>query len=118
MDAKQAIETFLAKALKNKKERYLGFVSKPKTQRKFLDSIYHDLQDVLDDKKKIDSLPKHVLSMSGYKFQPPNHFGEPISSISEICDSFDESFLVVTSDGRYGIHGPESYIDKRAFYAI
>lgn len=118
MEAKEALERFLMKALFKKKERLLGFVSKPKTQPKFLNLIYHELDESLDDSFQVKSLDEEVLSMPGYKFEPPNNFGESISQMAEACDSFSDSYLVVSIDGNYAIYGPEHMIDERRFYAI
>ena len=118
MDAQEALETFLSRALvRSKRARVLGFIAKPKSRAKFLDAIYHDLENYLDRAKQVDSLPKSVVSMPGYKYQPPEIFGQPIPNLSEFYYGLDESYLVVTIDGKYGIHGPETYSDSRAFYA-
>ncbi len=118
MEAEQALKIFLDSALSSKKERYVGFVSKKKTRSKFLSAIYHELEGNLDASKKVTALPEHALAMPGYKFEPPNSFGEPITTLDAICNTSDESFLVVSVDGKYGVHGPETFIDSRAFYAI
>jgi len=102
----------------DKKKRYLGFISKPKTRNKFLRSIYHDLESCLDSTKQVDSFSTTVQLLPGFKFEPENIYGQPISSLGEICTSFDESFLVVSNDGKFAIHGPETHIDSRAFYAV
>ncbi len=118
MEAQQALESFLSSALRDKKKRYLGFISKPKTQNKFLRSINHDLESCLDATKQVESFPAPVLSLRGFKFESEKIYGHPIPSLGEVCNSFDESFLVVSSDGKFAIHGPETYIDSRAFYAV
>ena len=118
MEAQRALESFLNSALVDRKKRYLGFISKPKTRGKFLRSIYHDLENCLDNTKQVESFPASVLSLPGFKFEPEKIYGQPISSLGEVCNSFDESFLVVSKDGKFAIHGPETYIDSRAFYAV
>jgi len=118
MTAEQALKSFLNKALIRKKERYIGFILKPKTQGKFLNLIYHELENDLDESKKINQLNEKVLAKSGYKFMPPNIFGEQIMAIKEAYTSSDESFLIVSSDGKHAIYGPETYIDSRAFYNV
>ncbi len=119
MDATEALKTFLFNALvKTRRQRLINFAAKPKTQSKFLDAIYHDLEDCFDNSKRVDALPDSVVSMPGYKFQPPESFGHPIASLGDYYRGSAESYLVVTIDGKFGIYGPETFIDSRAFYAI
>ncbi|MBV1930474.1 MAG: hypothetical protein KUG71_02055 [Porticoccaceae bacterium] len=118
MQAEEALVFFLSRALKNKKERYLGFASKTKTQNKFLDSIYHDLESALDKGKRRTSLPAEALLMPGYIFAPDQGFGVAIEQFEGVVDESKDSFLFVSEDGRYGVHGPETFIDSRAYYAV
>lgn len=118
MEAEQALETFLSRALINKKDRYIGFISKPETRKKFLDAIYHELESNLYSSKKVTELLEKELMISGYKFEPPDNFGEPINTLKEIISSDDESFLVESLNGKYAIYGPETFIDSRAYYVV
>ena len=117
MEPREALIAFLTSTLtKSKRDRYVGFASKHKTETKFLSAIYHDLENCFDQTKRVTSFKQPVLELPGYRFAPSNVFGEPMASIGEVCNGWDESFLVVSVDGRYGIHGPETVIDSRAFY--
>lgn len=118
MNKNQALAFFLENALVTKKERYLGFAAKLKTRRKFLNSIRHELEECLDTSKRVRSLSKDILASPGYLFEPDNNFGEEILCLGDACDSQNESFLVVSADGRHAIHGPETLIDSRAFYIL
>ncbi len=118
MNAQDALETFLQHVLTSKKDRYIGFISKPKNHAKFLNSIYHELEEILDSTKKVDHLNERTLAMKGYKFEPNNIFGEPIDSLGEACKVLNDSFLVVSEDGKFAIYGPETFFDSRAYYAV
>ncbi len=118
VDAESALKSFLGTALRRRKKRYLGFIEKPKTRGKFLDAIYHVLEEDLDSDKRIEKLPQGSVPISGYRFAPPNEFGIPVDDLREVCSSSDDSFLVISSDGQFGVHGPESYIDSRSIYNV
>ncbi|MEM7227116.1 MAG: hypothetical protein AAF495_29380 [Pseudomonadota bacterium] len=118
MDAVTALQTFLAGALAWKHERYIGFVAKPKTQTKFLREIYHGLDSDLDDAKAIPKLPASRGPLAGYRYAPPDEFGTPVADIRKECDSIDDSVLIVSSDGRFGIYTPESDCDGRRIFRV
>lgn len=117
MDAQEALSIFLSNVLAHKQDRYLGFISKPKTRNKFLHSIYHELEAVLDKSKKKSTFPEDILTKPAFIFKPPDKFGESVPTLKEAFGAFDESFLAITQDGMYGVHGPETFIDSRTFYA-
>jgi len=116
MESLESLGVFLNTYLSNKRSRYLGFISKPKSQKKFLDAIYHELETSLDSSMKVKDFPSTIFEEEGFLFSPPNTFGEPISTLKEGLRKNDESFLLISKDGKYGIHGPETFIDSRAYY--
>jgi len=118
MEADEALICFLKGMLIEKKDRYIGFLSKEKTRYKFLNSIYHELEGILDQSKKVASLPEKAFELPCYKFVPPNTFGEKVTSLKVGSDQLIESFLLVTTDGKYAIHGPETYVDSKAYYIL
>ena len=117
MEAHEALKFFLENVLCDKKERYLGFISKPKSRKKFLNTIYHELEGTLDSSKKQYVLSNEILCKPAFVFEPPMTYGERVSSLKRACDVFEESFLAISEDGMFGIYGPETFIDSRAFYA-
>jgi hypothetical protein len=118
MEATEALASFFGWALTKKKERLIGFISKPKTRPKFLGMIYHELEDCLNSGKKVESLSARVLSMPCYKFEPRDVFGQPVKSLRNALSNCEDSFLLISSDGKYAIYGPETFIDGRSFYAL
>ncbi len=118
MDANEALIIFLNKALIIKKERLLGFLNKSKNHNKFLNTIYHELEQCLNPSFIIESLPEKILLSKGYLYEPNCGAGEMISSLQEIAESSMDSFLAISQDGKYAIHGPETFIDSRTYYAI
>lgn len=117
VEAEKALRFFLRHvALPAKRARYLDLISRPSSRRKFLDMLYHKLECNLDPSKSVKKLSPEALSMPGYRFGYCDMFGEPVDLLAAVCASDDESFLVVSIDGKFGIHGSESYIDDRTFY--
>lgn len=113
-----ALRLFLGRvALADKRARYLDLIDRPRARRTFLDAIHHELVSHLDPAKRIDALSPEMLRMPGYQFSyHGGQFGEPVNALVTIVSSSDVSFLAVSTDGRVGIHGPESYINRRSFY--
>jgi hypothetical protein len=118
MDATEALIIFLNKALIIKKDRLIGFLTKQKNHDKFLNTIYHELEHYLNPSLKVSAFPEKVLRSKGYLYEPQSTIGETINSLQEIVDSSMDSFLVISQDGNYAIHGPETLIDSRAYYVI
>lgn len=56
-----------------------------------------------------------MLRLPGFWFKPGAAFREPVNALGDVVSSQEESFLVISTDGRVGIHGPES-IGGRGFY--
>lgn len=117
MTPENALKTFLSKVLSHKKERLIGFISRPKTQQKFLNTIHHELESCLDSSMRVDSLPVKALQSKCYVFEPLNTFGKPFNSLQEAVETLQESFLAISIDGKYAVFGPETYIDSRTYYA-
>ena len=118
MNADEALEKFLKGALTRRKERYLGFISRSKSQKKFLETIYHILESDFDEEKSITQLPSVDKPIAGYRFAPPDEFGIPVPDIRDYVETVEDSFLVISQNGSLGIHSPETFIDERAIYRI
>lgn len=117
-EAEEALRRFLSQfALPDKRARYLDLISRPNSRRKFLDTLCHELEAHLDPAKRVTQLSAKLLALPGFRFDHHHDFGERIDTLATVHTSFDEDFLVVSTDGNVGIHGPESYIDKRSSYS-
>jgi hypothetical protein len=118
LEVTEALESSFSWALIKKKERVIGVISKPKTRPKFLAMIYHELEDCLNSGKKVESLSARALSMPCYEFEPLGVFGRAVNSPGDALSNCDDPFLLVSSDGKYAIYGPETFMDGRSFYAL
>lgn len=118
-EAEVALRFFLSHvALPDKRARYLDLIGRPTSRRKFLRTVYHELESHFEPAKRIAALSTTMLRLPGFWFQLGVTFGEPVNALADIISSQEESFLVVSADGRVGIHGPESYIDRRGYYVV
>jgi hypothetical protein len=111
-----ALQQFLERALCHHKERYLDFITRPKARNKFLQSLYHELEDCFDASRSVKSLPAVALDSPALQYQPPKDFGVPLASLREALESEDDSFLAITLDGTAGIFQPETFRDSRLLF--
>lgn len=117
-EAQAALQFFLSHvALPDKRARYLDLISRPTSREKFLRTVYHELELHLDPAKRTAALSPTMLCLPGFWFKPGAPFGAPVNALADIISSQEESFLAISTDGRVGIHGPES-IGGRGFYVV
>ncbi len=115
-EAEEALRRFLNQfALPGKRARYLDLISRPKSRRKFLNTLSHELESHLDPANRVEQLSAKQLALPGFRFDHHHDFGEPIDTLATVCTSFDEDVLIVSTDGNVGMHGPD-YMDGRTFY--
>lgn len=117
-EAEAALRFFLSHvALPDKRARYLDLIGRPTSRRKFLHTVYHELESHLNPAKRIVALSPTMLHLPGFWFKPGAAFGKPVNALGDVVSSQEESFLAISTDGRVGIHGPES-IGGRGFYVV
>ncbi len=115
MNELDALCSFLRRAIKPaRRERLIGFAQKPKTRRKLLEAIYHDLERAIDRSATVQFLPESRLDAPAYCFSPPSTFGEHIPSLREIVGSTE--VLAVARDASAAYYCPESYVDSGVFF--
>ncbi|MEO1584241.1 MAG: hypothetical protein AAFR96_06680 [Planctomycetota bacterium] len=113
MNEAQVVTDFLERALlQSRRDRYIGFIRQQKTRRKFLQSLYHDLEWCIDQDQVVQRLPDDVLDRPSLCFAPPAEFGAPISTLRGAVDSAGDACLAITTDGRAGVYRPESPTDS------
>ncbi len=119
-EAMAALQFFLSHVvLPRKRERYLALIAHPQSRHKFLSTFHHKLFFDLDPAKRIEALTAKQIQLPGYFFSPYNHdcLGDAVDTLHEILSTDKESFLLITSDGTFGVYGPEDYINDREYYA-
>lgn len=106
-DARNAILRFLSGALARRKERYLEFASRPKAQGKLLADFYHHFAGCFAKQAVVRELPAEAWTSVAYSFAPPKEFGIRWTTLREAYENMREAQLLVTADGRFGIHTQE-----------
>jgi len=115
MDPTEALTRLLSASLARRRDRYVEFASRPKAHKKFLNEFYHQLADCFDPRHVVAELPANAWSMPAYSYGPPSTFGARWDSLQEAFGSISEAQLLVTEDGRYGVHTQEDCLGGPMF---
>jgi len=120
VEAREVLIQFLQAALSEKRDRICGFASKPKTQPKFFDLLYHSLGQYFAPATVVSELPDVAWSSTALAFVAPDQFGVPLSSLREAYDRFGEAegALLISTDSRFGIWCDHTYVDDRIFVTV
>jgi len=111
MDARAAVVAFLSNTLARRRDRFVEFASRPKAQDKLLAALYHDLHECFDRRRVVDAFPDPVWRAPAWAFAPPDCFGLRYESFGDAVEDLVDSFLVISLDGRYGLHREETRVD-------
>ncbi len=119
MPAREVIVAFLSRALESRwRDRFVGFVSRPKTQGKFLDALHHNLFGRFDSRVIVSSLPDSAWASPAYSFSTAGGFGVVESSMRDAHARCDDAILVVTRDGACGYYREEDLIDSEVLISV
>lgn len=109
---------FLRGSLGRKRERILDFASRPRSRRKFLDLLYHELGDLLDPSCIVPALPEAAWRQPALRFRPPSDFGVAIASLRQAHQHLEHRELVITLDGRHGYWRDETFDDLEKLVVV
>jgi len=118
MDATQALAQFLSGALSRRRDRYVEFASKPKTQAKLLEALHHELHDCFDSAVVKQSLPERAWSAAAFLYSPEAGFGLSFGSLRLATEHLPDAFLALTQDGVFGVHREEDSIDTQLLISL
>ena len=118
MDATDAIVRLLSGSLARRRDRYVEFASRPKARNKLLKDFYHQLAECFDERTLVSDLPAEAWSSAAYSYAPPKEFGVPWESLREAYKDMGEARLLVTQDGRFGIHTREDSFGGPVFIKV
>lgn len=113
MNEIEAFSSFVSKALENEKSRrYLSLAGTKKGKKKILDDLCHGFESAILNKNIVDS-DSGYSSKACYLYSGPTGFGIRYDTVLSAYEdvSMDDSWLIISDDGRYGIHRPESRWD-------
>lgn len=121
MDSVEAVSKFIKGTIESHRaRRLLALVATKKGRRKFLSELHHGIEsDVRKDVIKLDDLSSRG-SLPCYVYRGPGGFGAEKVSVNAAYDSLsvDDSWLIVSQDGRFAIYRPEARWDSEIIVAI
>ena len=111
VNASQLLASFLSNALAKRRDRYAEFAVRPKTQPKLLRAFHHERLECFDQRKVVESLPESAWALPAFTFSSPSTFGLASSSLRAAYEAESDAFLIITANGRYGVHREEDLVD-------
>ena len=113
MTADDAFRRFVTGALlPDKAERLARLIATPRGKRRVLETLSHDFSAAIS--KESATPDKQVFwSQECFVFRPPQTFGDKRESFAVAYDelSATDAWLIVSTDGKFGMHRPEGKWD-------
>ena len=114
---RDVVSMFLKGSLHSRwRDRYVGFVAKPKTEAKLLRALPHDLMSCFDQRAIVTELADSAWNSPALSFSTEG-FGLHESSLRSAHARCGDSVLVVTCDGKYEFHREEDLHDSELLLA-
>ena len=121
MKISSGLEHFLREALiKNKRDRFLGFLSSTKGQMKFSKTLDHDFEKHLDSTKFVSNIPERELEQSGDLFSSNGVTNESNDSMANLYGKapWEGGWLLLNKLGTVAIYRPEGKIDNELYIKL
>ncbi len=114
MNISKGLENFISQALvKNRRDRFRGFLSSKKGHQKFASSLDHDLEKALDNSNFVAKLSDKELQQRGELY-----CSNGVTNDSEVLmvdlygkAPWEGGWLLLNKDGTLAIYRPEGKID-------
>ena len=116
-----SITTFIKSVInKNKQNRYLGFLSTEKGQKKFLASLDHDLERDLKDALPIEKFSEPEWATNCFLYSSRGEFNSPQVSFKSAYENaaWDGGWLLISDSGKRAIFRPEGRMDGEFFFKL
>jgi len=116
MNPIEALGRFLRQTLDPvKAERYCDLIQRPKGQKRFLADLYHVMEDCFRADLSDTPLSAQQRGEPGYSYSESRGFGFPENSMDEGYDALmpDTGWLLIDTEGRFGIYQPEDMVDNQ-----
>jgi hypothetical protein len=97
--------------LQRHRDRYIGFINKRKTQKKFLQILFHRFLSLVRPAAIAETLPRHAWLEEATGYSPSIGYGVPYETLADAYESGLDSILCISCDGRYGFYRPENRAD-------
>ena len=121
MNEIEAIKAFINTVATSKKaRRYLELVDSTKGRKRFLNELHHCFDDALREDLQLINDRSKCNKMPCYIYFYRMGFGTPAESFSQAYEELasDDSWVIVTQDGSYGVYRPEANWDGEILVRI
>jgi hypothetical protein len=119
MDAAELVNAFIKHVvIKDKQERYTGFVGSRKNRKKFLDALDHQLESEVDLSKSTKSLDEKEWNAAAMLYSSNETFGMAFNSLKEAYEQASSygGWLILDLSGHVAIFRPEGKIDDELYF--
>lgn len=110
----ELLKNFISKAIINNKiDRYFALLNTRKGKIKFLKELNHNFESSLKPNLKSNITLSEIKNIPVFTFSGFKGFGIHYNTFSEAYEDFSnyDSWIIIGSDGKYGVYRPESYWD-------
>lgn len=119
MVPEKALVHFLSKALmKRWKDRYISLVQTKHGKQKFLEDLWHQIEDRFDLAKSVPDFNRNVWGSPAFSFSQNNGFGQIEESMQAAFDTVGDGSLIIDKEGKYGIYLPEDKAEKVKYFCV
>lgn len=121
MNAVESVSLFIQRLVaKEKRDRYVEFVSKEKNREKFLRTLDHALVSEIYTSKAVKSIDEKKWNESGFLYSSDGTFGLELSSLREGYDKASPygGWLLINQSGDVAIFRPEGKIDDELYFKL
>ncbi len=121
MNITDGLKYFVSSALvKSKRERFVGFLSNTKGHKKFLGSLDHDLEKLLDSSKIVSDISKIDMEQQGDLYCSNGVANNSDLSMVNLYDKapWEGGWLLINKQGSLAIYRPEGRIDDEIYIKL
>ncbi len=121
MNITDGLKYFIGSALvKSKRERFIGFLSNAKSHKKFLASLDHDLEKLLDCSKIVFDISMIDMEEQGDLYCSNGVSNDSDSSMENLYDKapWEGGWLLINKQGSSAIYRPEGRIDDEIYIKL
>lgn len=116
MTSIEALDNFLRHTLDpGKADRYCDLIQRPGGQKRFLSDLYHTVGNCFRADLRSVTLSVMQREQPGFSFSESRGFGVVETSLEEAYELLmpDTGWLLIDSNGKFGIYQPEDMIDDQ-----
>ena len=121
MNISKGLEYFISNALvKNKRDRFKGFLSSDKGHKKFARSLDHDFEKAIDKSTFVTSIDKKEMEQAGNLYCSNGVTNDSDTSMADLYGKapWEGGWLLLNKEGTFAIYRPEGRIDDQIYIKL